>query len=159
MKLILPGLFLSAVLSVGCGIPIAGVGYTRDVPRIWGQDTAEKIVWDQEFSAAGWLTPPPLVWHQGSRCGGEDKFWADGECVLGIYWSYDDHAEVQWRGSFHESSYAHELCHAFWKYTHDGDDDGDHTSPCFSTTVRYNGTEAEGSLVWKANQALDAYGL
>lgn len=99
------------------------------------------MVWSALYAANG--SPPPVEWREDD-CG-EPRKGARyaGVCYAGLYLR-DDHALVAWRGSIHESSYAHELMHAFqWQR---GIEDPDHLRP-------------EWTLVNTANEQLAASGL
>ena len=120
----------ACALHVGCGLPAQP-----------GQERAEVIVWEAVYGAAS--APPPIEWREDD-CGGPlAGARYEGRCYAGLYLR-NDRALVAWRGSFHASSYAHELLHAYqWSRRVE---DWDHQRP-------------EWSLVEDANAKLAAAGF
>jgi hypothetical protein len=171
-------LVLLALLVAGCGyqIPVAGNTYDGPTNPQPDQDKAIHIVWDVVYDIGG--DPPPIIWHFGDRCNPNPNMpnsFIDpdggGDCLLGIYnpWGYSapgpwagaNRIDVEWNGRFSATqAFAHELCHAYMKYTTD-DPDASHAGPCFSYEgVQYSAPNvAPGSLVDQAVQALIFVGL
>lgn len=136
---------LLVLLVVGCGDDWQA-GDPTPKPR---QDEAVDIVWRQVYGLAG--SPPAIRWTddyvEGRYCGG--KTYADEGGII-----------VQWAGSFSESVFAHELCHARQRVV-TGDVDHDHRSACFRDAAGTFDTwgGVPGTLSWVANDALVAQGL
>jgi len=118
-------------------LALAGCGF----PTQPEQSRAEEVVWRGTFAAPD--APPPIEWRQ-DECGGPlAGARYEGQCYAGLYLR-GDRALVAWRGSFHQSAYAHELMHALqWSR---GIEDPQHLRP-------------EWTLVDAANRALDGDGL
>jgi hypothetical protein len=98
-------LALVSLLTVACGAH----------ERVPGQDQAEIIVWRSTYQSQ--QSPPAVIWihKKDLNCDGGDAFYAyDNFCVYGVYAEGGD-AEVALRGDGHisQTSYAHELLHAY----------------------------------------------
>ena len=120
-----------ALVALGCG---------ADRP---GQIDAHRLVWSEVYAADPMGSAPPIEWRE-DECGGAlAGVRYDGQCYAGLYLP-NDRALVAWRGTFHESAFAHELMHAL-QYLH-GVEDPAHLRP-------------EWSAVAKANEKLLAAGL
>jgi hypothetical protein len=141
-------------------IPVAGEGYSSNHPapaKLPGQDSAEAMVWIWTYGGvATYMDPPPVVWvAPESTCtesngvtytGSFPCYGDDGICCNGIYITQSDFIYAVQAGAISDSSYAHELCHA-WKGYSTGDFDTNHTSECY---VGFDGGhETLGSLVFE----------
>lgn len=116
---------------------------TPKYPEQPGQLLATKIVWNSLYEES--ISPPPIKWVFGEDCLSDS---IPGECFLGEYDSINNTAIVIWRGSFHDSAFAHELFHANLE-TRYGKDDYNHTNSGFQP----------GGLVDIANEVLKNAGL
>lgn len=147
----------------GCHIPIAGEGANPPAPYIEGQAEAEPIVWSTAFGA-GHLNPPPVVWMHDAACTDaagktwERAFRCDGDCCTGYYDPWRDVAYVEYplSGKVSDSTYAHELCHAWLNYT-GRDWDYYHNGQCYRGLDKTY--ETLGSMVGNAHQLLIDAGL
>jgi len=169
-------LILIILTSIGCddylnkgtgplGIPIAGQGYEGHDLKLPHQDEAIALVWAWTYGdRAEWQSPPAIVWRQGDTCTDDNgKTWngsfactAGEGCCRGYYNVQSAVAFVEyWGQPFHETSLAHELCHAWRHIEGEIDADDDHTSQCF---LGSSGKDVEGSLTWEANRRLKAVG-
>lgn len=125
--------------------------------RIVGQDEAESVVWCQTYHAHRFHVPP-ITWVRNLPCAQGHGFYttvtpggaSTGSCVGGYYWDVYDFAFVALPPgeTFSETAYAHELLHAYERYT-TGNLDPNHTGPDWQP----------GGLLERANEALAAVGL
>lgn len=177
--------FLLALMSSAC-IPLAGRGYDGPTNPQPGQTLAVQIILSQISPNLIWL-PPPIVVHFNDNCSdssgnygpqygtpGAFKNPDGGDCLYGIYnssgwietseFQAPDRIDLEWHGSFSNSTFSHEICHAWRQYYFDDDGDPNHDSNCFSVPGDHytnDRTQAEsvGSLVANADAALAAAGF
>ncbi len=126
-------LVVAALFILGCG---------PSFPARPGQDRALAITWTQTFAAD--FAAPPIDWREDvCDAGAPTAVVEDGHCYAGLF--SDGVAHVAWRGSFHQSAFAHELMHAL---------QGDHGifDPMHVRTADWN-------TVGEANQRLIAAGF
>lgn len=111
------------LLAAGCGRPWVG----DETPRA-GQAAAVTIVWSGSYGMPG--DAPPILWRTEHGCDDMAAWLEDGSCVAGIF--VENHVEVaaDVGTPFSDTSFAHELCHAFKQAT-TGDSDTQHLSDCF----------------------------
>jgi hypothetical protein len=137
---------VTARLAVGFGLALSAAGCGAQTPQetpMPGQDQALAIVWRGAFNAA--QDPPPVSWSELHVDGGsKTAVEYDGHVYSGIF-TDDGVAMVAWRGSFHDSAFAHELMHALQSY--EDVIDPDHKR------------DKDWKLVKKANDALEDAGL
>lgn len=126
-----------AFVAAGCGTP------PSDEAPMPGQDQAVAIVWRGAFGAT--QDPPPIAWSElHVDAGKATAVEYDGQIYSGIF-TPDGVAMVAWRGSFHDSAFAHELMHALQAY--ENVDDPQHKR------------DKDWKQVKKANEALEDAGL
>ena len=147
MKKFLPillGVAFSAMMTFGCAV---------EAPAPPGVPFATQIVWQQQY-VMGDALPPVVYWVVGDALNCADgQGWAPAPskytlppCVAGLYYQDEKTAYVAWPNGtryISDTSFAHELCHAFmWATTGDGDEN--HVGPCYTL----------GGYVQIANEAL-----
>ncbi len=123
------------------GIPIAGKGYEGPALRLDGQDEAELVVWKWTYGGAATVSaPPPVLWIYGATCTAKDGITyrnsmecsaGDTGCCWGYYNVQSNLIYVTVRGqAISDTSYAHELCHAWLAYSN-RNADCDHETECY----------------------------
>lgn len=132
-----------------------GCGIEQTTKR--GQSFATQVVWQQQY-LMGDVPPPPIFWIEAAQLNCADMRGWDTypmpnvpECVAGLFYPDTYRAFVAWPAgteSISDTSFAHELCHAF-SYDTTGDGDAGHVGPCFKP----------GGYLESANEALVRLGL
>ena len=125
------------LLAAGCG------AQGPDETPMPGQAQALAIVWSQTFGADA--APPPIAWSElHVDAGSATAVEYDGQIYAGVF-TPDGVAMIAWRGTFHESAFAHELMHGL--QADRGESDPGHKR------------DKDWKLVKKANDALEDAGL
>lgn len=128
-----------------------------DLPTKPGQELATNVVWVQQYNMES--TPPPVVmWINPAQLNCENgQGWTVlpsvslFPCVSGLYYQKLNQAYVAWpegTQNISDTSFAHELCHA-WGWLALGDGDGNHIGSCYEV----------GGYVQIAKEALARVGL
>lgn len=137
LPLIILGLAFSFAMLFGCVV---------QAPQPEGVSFATQIVWQQQY-VMGDAVPPTVYWMESGSLDCENgQGWTPApdlkvpfDCVSGLYFQDDKTAFVAWPEStqfISQTSFAHELCHAFmWATTGDGDEA--HLGPCFNAPGNY----------------------
>ena len=115
------------------------------------------VVWIQQYGM-GTILPPAVMWIDPAQLNcGDGRGWfvlpsvSPFLCVSGLYYQTLNQAYVAWpegTQNISDTSFAHELCHA-WSRLALGDGDGDHIGSCYKV----------GGYVQIANEALARVGL